>query len=142
MPRNPRLGLAVVAAAMAAIGIAGASSSAAGPCDEVASPGPGAAQALVDSLRSGQTGCLRAGLYEGAVKVSTPGVTLTRYADDKATVKGRFWVAEGADGMTVEGIYLDGSNPGTLPSPSINADSVTFRRNDVTNYNHSICFSL
>jgi parallel beta-helix repeat protein len=142
MPRNPRLGLAVVAAAIAAIAVGGSPSSAAGPCDEVASPGPGAAQDLVDSLSPGQTGCLRAGLYEGNVKVSTSGITLTRYASDKATVKGRFWIADGADNVTVEGLYLDGTNPNILPSPTVNADGATFRRNDVTNYNHSICFVL
>jgi Right handed beta helix region len=142
MPRNPRLGLAVVAAAAAALAIGGSPTFAAGPCAEIASPGPGAAQELVNSLSPGETGCLRAGLYEGNVKVSTPNITLTRYASDKAIVKGRLWVAEGADNVTVEGLYLDGTNPGTLPSPSINADGVTFRRNDVTNYNHSICFSL
>jgi parallel beta-helix repeat protein len=142
MPRNPRLGLAVIAAAVAAGSLGGSPTSAAGVCDRVASPGPGATQELVNSLSPGQTGCLHAGLYEGNVKVSQPGITLTRYAGEKATVKGRFWVAEGADNVTVEGLYLDGTNPNILPSPTINADGATFRRNDVTNYNHSICFSL
>jgi parallel beta-helix repeat protein len=142
MPRNPRLGLAIVAAALTALAIGGSPTSAAGACDEVASPGPGAAQELVDSLSEGQTGCLRAGLYEENVKISRPGIELTRYAGEKATVKGRLWVAEGADGVTVEGLYLDGTNPGLLPSPTINADGVTFRRNDVTNHHHSICFGL
>ena len=127
---------------MAAVAIGGSPSSAAGPCDEVASPGPGAAQDLVDALSPGQTGCLRAGLYEGNVRVSKPNITLTRYAAEKATVKGRFYVPEGADGVTVEGLYLDGTNPGGLPSPTIDADGVTFRRNDVTNYHRSICFAL
>jgi len=127
---------------MTAVALGGSPSSAAGPCDEVASPGPGAAQDLVDALSPGQTGCLRAGLYEGNVRVSKPSITLTRYAAEKATVKGRFYVPEGADGVTVEGLYLDGTNPDRLPSPTINADGVTFRRNDVTNYHHSICFAL
>ena len=127
---------------MAAVAIGGSPSSAAGPCDEVASPGPGAAQDLVDALSPGGTGCLRAGLYEGNVRVSKPNITLTRYAAEKATVKGRFYVPEGADGVTVEGLYLDGTNPGGLPSPTIDADGVTFRRNDVTNYHRSICFAL
>ena len=132
----------MVAAAVTAVAFGGSPTSAAGVCDQVASPGPGAAQDLVDSLAPGQTGCLRAGLYEGNVKVSRSGVTLTRYAGDKATVKGRFWIAEGADNVTVEGLYLDGTNPNILPSPTINGDGATFRRNDVTNYNHSICFAL
>ena len=132
----------MIAAVVSVAAIGGSPSSAAELCDQVASPGPGAAQELVDSLAPGQTGCLRAGLYEGNVKVSRPGITLTRYAGEKATVKGRFWIAEGADNVTVEGLYLDGTNPKILPSPTINADGTTFRRNDVTNYNHSICFAL
>jgi parallel beta-helix repeat protein len=127
---------------MAAVAIGGSPSSAAGPCDEVASPGPGAVQDLVDSLSAGQTGCLRAGLYEGNVRVSKPNITLTRYAGENVTVRGRFYVPEGADGVTVEGLYLDGTNANALPSPTINADGATFRRNDVTNFNHSICFSI
>jgi parallel beta-helix repeat protein len=127
---------------MATVAIGVSPSSAAGPCDQVASPAPGAAQDLVDSLSPGQTGCLRAGLYDGNVKVETSGITLTRYASDKATVKGRFWIAEGANNVTVEGLYLDGTNANILPSPTVNGDGATFRRNDVTNYNHSICFGL
>jgi nitrous oxidase accessory protein NosD len=142
MPRNPRLGLAIVAAALAAAAAGAPPAAAASACDQVATPGPGAAQRLVDSLAPGQTGCLRGGLYEGNVKVSRPGVTLTRYAAEKPIVKGRFWVAEGADGVTVQGLHLDGTNPSILPSPTINADGVTFRRNDVTNNHTAICFSL
>jgi parallel beta-helix repeat protein len=142
MPRNPRLGLAIVAAALTALSIGVTPASAAGVCDQIVSPGPRAAQELVDSLSSGQTGCLRAGLYEENVRISEPGITLTRYAAEKATLKGRLWVAEGADGVTVEGLNLDGTNPGLLPSPTINADRVTFRRNGVTNYHRSICFGL
>jgi parallel beta-helix repeat protein len=142
MPRNPRLGLAIVAAAVAATGVGASPAAAWTACDQVATPGPGAAQRLVDSLDTGQTGCLRGGLYEGNVKVSRPGVMLTRYGAEKAIVKGRFWVAEGADGVTVQGLHLDGTNAAILPSPTINADDVTFRRNDVTNDHSAICFSL
>jgi parallel beta-helix repeat protein len=141
MPRNPRLGVAIAAAALTALSI-GSTPASAATCDEVASPGPRAAQELVDSLSRGQTGCLREGLYEENVRISRPGITLTRYAEEKATLKGRLWVAEGADDVTVEGLYLEGTNPGLLPSPTINADGVTFRRNDVTNNHHSICFGL
>jgi nitrous oxidase accessory protein NosD len=132
----------MVAAAFAAAAIGAAPASAAATCNQVATPGPGAAQRLVDSLAPGETGCLRGGLYEGNVKVSQPGVTLTRYGAEKAIVKGRFWVAEGADGVTVQGLYLDGTNAEILPSPTINAADVSFRRNDVTNNHTAICFSL
>jgi parallel beta-helix repeat protein len=142
MPRNPRLGLGLAAATITALAFGATPASAAGACDEVASPGPRAVQQLVDSLSPGQTGCLRAGAYEENVRISRPRITLTRYAEEKATIKGRLWVAEGADGVTVESLYLDGTNPGLLPSPTINGDDVTFRRNDVTNNHHSICFGL
>jgi parallel beta-helix repeat protein len=142
MPRNPRLGLAVVAAAVVAAAVGGSPTAAAGPCDQVGSPGRGAAQRLVDSLDPGQTGCLHGGLYEGNVRVGKPGIMLTSYAGEKATVKGRFYIPEGSDNVTVEGLYLDGTNPDRLPSPTVNSDGVTFRRNDITNYHRSICLTL
>ncbi len=142
MPRNPRLGLALVAAAVATAALGGSPASAAAACDRVASPAPGAVQELVDSLSAGETGCLRGGVYEGNVKVTRPGITLTRLGAERALVRGRFYIAEGADRVSVEGLYLDGTNRDVLPSPTINADGVTFRRNDVTNNHHSICFSL
>jgi parallel beta-helix repeat protein len=142
MPRNPRLGLAIVAAAVVAATVGGSPSSAAGPCDQIGSPGHGAAQRLVDSLESGQTGCLHGGLYEGNVRVGKPGITLTAYGEEKATVKGRFYIPEGSDNVTVEGLYLDGTNPDRLPSPTVNSNGVTFRRNDITNYHRSICLTL
>ena len=99
-------------------------------------------QKLVDSVSSGQTACLRAGSYTGNVKVSRAGIKLTNYGTEKATVIGRFWVARGADGVTVEGLYLNGKNAAILPSPTINAQNTTFIRNDVTNDNTGICFIL
>jgi parallel beta-helix repeat protein len=140
--RKPSLALAGVATALAVIAVSAAPASAATRCDRVASPGPGAAQQLVDSLEPGQVGCLHGGTYTGDVKVARPGITLTRFGSERATVKGRLWVARGADGVTVEGLFLDGTNRDTLPSPTVNADKATFRRNDVTNNHHSICFDL
>ena len=142
MLRKPSLALAGVATALAAMLASAAPASAATNCDGVASPGPGAVQQLLDSLRPGQTGCLHGGAYAENVKVTTPGITLTRFGNERAQVKGRFWIARGADGVTVEGLYLDGTNRDSLPSPTVNASDATFRRNDVTNYHHSICFVL
>jgi parallel beta-helix repeat protein len=141
--RKPSAALACVATALAALlaSAAPASAEVAG-CDQVASPGNDAVEHLLDSLRPGQTGCLHGGLYDENVKVTTPGVTLTRYGDEHAIVKGRFWIARGANGVTVEDLYIDGTNRTNLPSPTINASDATFRRNDVTNYHHSICFNL
>ena len=124
MPRNARLALVAASTALVAVAAASAPASAAAACDQVASPGPGAAQALVDSLSAGQTGCLREGTYQGNVKVTTPGITLTRFGTEKPLVRGRLYIAEGADGVSVERLHLDGTNSGTLPSPTINANRV------------------
>lgn len=99
------------------------------------------AQKLVDSLSSGQAGCLRAGTYD-AVQFHSGNVTLRSYEGEKATVTGRLYVPAGSDGVTVQGLYLDGTNRGNLPSPTINARNTTFRANDVSNGRTAICFSL
>jgi nitrous oxidase accessory protein NosD len=140
--RKPSLALAGVATALAAITVSVAPASATTRCDQTASPGAGAVQRLVDSLRPGQVGCLHGGTYTGNVRVNSPNITLTRFGAERATVKGRLWIARGADGVTVEGLNLDGTNREDLPSPTINADGATFRRNDVTNNHRSICFDL
>jgi Right handed beta helix region len=154
MPRAPSLGLATAAVALATALASGSSALAATNCSLFASPAGAdvsvgseqapfrSVQKLVDSLSAGQTGCLRAGHYQEDVKVSRPGITLTRYGAERVTVRGRLWVAQGADDVTVEELYLDGANEARLPSPSISGRNVTFRRNDVTNGHTSICFSL
>jgi hypothetical protein len=137
-----------------------ANSPAATSCDKVAGPsgfdsaaGSAAspyrtAQKLVDSLQPGQTGCLRAGLYEQNVTMSGGGssgspVTLSSYPGERATVRGRFRVKDSANFVTVESLDLDGRNSDNLPSPSVYGDDVTFKDNDVTNYHYTaICFLL
>jgi parallel beta-helix repeat protein len=99
-------------------------------------------QRLADSLQPGEAGCLRAGAYSGSVKVTDPGITLRGIPGERATVIGRFWIDEGADGVTVEGLYLNGRNADGLPSPTVNANGAIFRRNDVTNNHTAICFNL
>src|SRR5262245_3930442 len=155
--RNALLALATAAIAVAAVV---GSSSAATSCDRVASPSGsdsaagssaspfGTAQKLVDSLAPGQTGCLKAGLYEQNVTITRGGakgapVTLSSYPGERATVRGRFRVKDGANFVTVQSLDLDGRNSDSLPSPTVNGDDVTFRDNDVTNYHYTaICFLL
>jgi glycosyltransferase involved in cell wall biosynthesis len=132
---------------------AGASGTATGACAKVAAPRgadsdsgtPGdayaTAQKLANSLAAGQTGCLRAGTYrEDELTLATPGIKLTSYPGERATVGGRLRVT--ADGVSVERLTLDGRNARDLPSPTINADNVAFRRNDVSSRDSSICFIL
>ena len=154
---------ALGALSMAAVVVAAvvASSPAATACDKVAEPSGSdsaagsagspyrTAQKLVDSLQPGETGCLRAGLYEQNVTMSGGGssagsqVTLSSYPGERATVRGRFRVKDSANFVTVESLDLDGRNADNLPSPSVYGDDVTFRDNDVTNYHYTaICFLL
>jgi nitrous oxidase accessory protein NosD len=133
------------------------SEASAGACDKVASPlgsdaYPGTVaepyttvEHLANSLSPGQTGCLRAGVFQGDVKVTKGGApgaptTITSYPGERATVVGRFRVADTANHVTVTALDLDGRNKDNLPSPTINGDQVTFSATDVTNHHTTICF--
>jgi Right handed beta helix region len=96
------------------------------------------AQRLVNSLAAGETGCLRAGIYRQDVNLASPGIRLTSYPGERAILAGRLRVT--ADRVTVERLTLDGRNARDLPSPTINADDVVFRRNDVSSRGSGICF--
>jgi nitrous oxidase accessory protein NosD len=102
---------------------------------------------LADSLLPGQTGCLRAGTYEGDLRIDHGGragapVTLTSYPRERAAIRGRVVVTDDANFVTVSRLNLDGTNAANLPSPTINGDDVSFTRNDVTNRHTTICFLL
>lgn len=152
-----RLGIAILPLMALVLLFLPAGSSAASNCDLYASPtgsdsGSGAvsspfgsAQTLVDRLAPGQVGCLRAGTYGGdseEVKVSQPGITLQSAPGEVATIAARFWIAKGADGVTVENLYLQGANSRAIPSPTVNAANAVFRHVDVTNNHTAICFDL
>jgi parallel beta-helix repeat protein len=160
-----RTGARIVAAAALSAGLcawflATSASAGASGCDYVASPSgsdsaAGSAYApfatvqhLVDTLGPGQTGCLRAGSYHGDVTFShggAPGapMTLTSYpGDGHATVVGRVWLKSGSDYVTVSDLNLVGTNPGDLPSPTVDDAHAAFLRNDVTNFHTAICFDL
>ena len=94
--------------------------------------------AFIAGLEAGETGCLRAGVHgdRGVVRSSAPGVVLTSYPGETATLAGRLWIKRGADGVRVEDLVLEGRNPQGSPSPTVNADDVVFRGNDVTQRAH------
>jgi parallel beta-helix repeat protein len=103
-------------------------------------------QKLVDSLGAGQVGCLRGGTYNAGVKVSRGGtadapIRLTAYGTEAARVVGRFWIATGADNVTVDNLILDGTGS-PLPSPSIYASGATFADNEITNSHNAICVNI
>jgi parallel beta-helix repeat protein len=111
-------------------------------CDEIAQPDD-AAGAFVASLDPGETGCFREGTHsaDDVITLSAPTATLTSYPGERATLAGRLVVRRGADGATIENLTLDGSS-GDGPSPTVNANDVSFRGNDVTNGHRGICFVL
>jgi parallel beta-helix repeat protein len=110
------------------------------------------AQELANSLKPGDVGCLRSGTYVEDVTISKPGtpsarITLTSYPGERAKIVGRFWVSRTGDYATVSNLDLNGTvkrgtNDGNDPSPTVNADGITFTGNDVTNDHQQICFLL
>jgi parallel beta-helix repeat protein len=95
---------------------------------------------------------LRSGTYLEDVTVAKAGtadarVTLTSYPRERAKIVGRFWVSRTGDNATISNLDLNGTpklgtNSADDPSPTLNADNVTFTGNDVTNDNSAICFLL
>ncbi len=153
------LALSIATLLLSLLGLAMAgNASATVTCDLVAAPNgsdsaPGtvtqplrSVQRLADALAPGQTGCLRTGNYsdpsDDEVNLGEPGVTLTSYPGERATVKTRLWVEQTGDGVTISDLNLNGRNPTLLPSPTINADDVVLRDNDITNDHTAICVSL
>jgi len=137
----------------------GSSASSGRGCDRVASPRGSDANRgtkarpyatvgkLANSLRPGQTGCLRRGVYRGRVKVRKGGragapTTIRSYPGERATVRGRIHVANSANHVVIRQLFLDGRNRATLPSPTVNGNNIAFRDNDVTTRHTTICFLL
>jgi parallel beta-helix repeat protein len=129
-----------------------------GGCDLYASPSgsdtaPGTSSApllspqrLVASLSRGQVGCFMPGTYDSSgegIKVSTAGITLTSAPGGRATVIGRWWIAQGADDVTISHLDIDGRNDaGQVGGPVVNAANTRFEDVDVTNDHTTICFVL
>jgi hypothetical protein len=139
--------------------MASAAPAAAADCDKVASPlgsdaYPGNTsepyatfEHLANSLKPGQVGCLRAGIYQGDARISKGGAenaptTITSFPGERATIVGRIAVTDQANNVVVEQLALNGRNADNLPSPTVNGDGVVFRDNDVTNDHTTICFLL
>jgi hypothetical protein len=139
--------------------LGGAESARLAACDKVASPRgsnrnrgtaahPYATVAkLANSLRPGESGCLRAGVYRGRVKVRKGGAsgaptTIRSAPGERVTVRGRLHVANSANHVVIRQLFLDGRNRARLPSPTVNGNNVVFRDNDVTTRNTTICFLL
>jgi hypothetical protein len=108
-------------------------------------------QRLVDSLRPGQTGCLKPGRYQENVTFRRGGtrmkeITLTSAPGGRrAILLGTLWVARGADYVTISDLYLDGRSADGKrgqPSPQVNGNHVTLRNDDITNDHTGICLMI
>jgi hypothetical protein len=165
--RRVRIGRRVALAAVlatAVIACAPTGASAASGCSRVASPGGNDKAAgieaapfrtfkqLVSSLKPGQYGCLRGGVYDEdpTIRVSgTPSapIYITSYPGEWATLYGRLSVEDNVSRVVVQHMTLDGAgapNDGSskLPSPTVHGDNVAFISNEVTNRHTAICFAV
>jgi Right handed beta helix region len=94
---------------------------------------------LVSTLAPGRTGCLMPGIFVEDVTIRRGGrqghrLTLRSAPDRRATIRGRFYIADSANYVTVENLKLDGRNGDDLPSPTVNGDHSIWRNLDVTNH--------
>lgn len=148
----------IVLACAIVAGFAPADASPATACDKYASPsGKDAARGtraapyrtarrLVSSLRPGQTGCLSADTFVEDVSIRRGGrprapIVLRSTPGGRATLRGRFYVADSANDVVVRDLLLDGRNAADLPL-SVSGDRVSFINNEVTNHNTTICFDI
>ena len=151
--RQRRRALAGLALASALTLLGPSAAKAAPGCTKYAAPGGNdaavgsepaplrTAQKLVDSLSSGETGCLRAGAYNENVNIRKGGeagapLTLRSYPGERAQVVGILYVARTAPHVTVEELDLNGRNAQHEPGVQVNAEDTIFRLNDVTNERH------
>jgi hypothetical protein len=100
------------------------------------------AQRLVDSLRAGQTGCLRGGMYSVAgdddfvVRFDHGGragapITLRSYPGERATLVGNIEVSKGSNYVTLSQLRIEGT--GGSNTVKIYAAHTTLQDSDITN---------
>lgn len=101
-------------------------------------------QRVADSLTVGQVGCFMVGTFSAndQIKVTRAGITLTSAPGTRATITGRWWIAEGADDVTISHLNLDGRNAAGKAGPSVHAVNTVFDDVDVTNQHTNTCFIL
>jgi parallel beta-helix repeat protein len=102
-------------------------------------------QRLVNSLKQGQTGCLREGIYyDKQLRIEGGGKSLQSHPGERATFRGGIIILEGADSTTLRNLRLDGSyadvGPGhgkgdyaTRPAITVLANSANILDNNITN---------
>jgi len=149
MDRRPQR-LLPIALVLAALGVGAVRGAAAAPtgeatlrCDRTLAAGADVV-GFVAGLGPDQVGCLREGVHvaAGVARVGAPGIVLSSYPGESATLAGRLWIDADGDRAVVQDLVLDGRNPSAKPSPTINADDVVLRGNEITNDHTSICVSV
>ena len=149
--KSALIGAAFLAALVSLlITLSASNAGAARVCDKTASSN---VQGLVDSLRPGQTGCLRGGVYTDKQVVFKNGgasdanrLTLQSYPGETAEFRGGINIPEGTNFVSVSNMRLDGSygpvetTPGkdgprtnTAQTIKVLGGNVTIRDNNITN---------
>jgi hypothetical protein len=162
-----RIAPIAAALALAACG-SGIDATLAGACDRVAARSGSdrnegtiakpfhSAQRLADSLRPGQTGCLRSGTYDEmtaggyVLKFFRGGrsgkpVTVRSFPGERARLKGVVYFPEGSPHVTLRDVDVDGRAPwlrSDTVTVQIMASDVTFEGNDLTNRGLKSCMIL
>lgn len=106
---------------------------------------------LVSSWTAGDVGCV-SGTFVEDVSIKRGGsrsqrVTLRSLPGTRASLRGRLWVARGADYVTISSLLLDGralddTARNSLPSPTVNARATMLLDNDISNKNTRVCVVL
>lgn len=104
----------------------------------VLNPG-GKLQRFADTLKVGETGCLRRGIYEGGVDLRKRGVTLRSYPGKRATISGgQVRISPMATGATLEKLRLVSDQF----SPLIYASQAVITGNEITIHHTAICLHV
>ena len=104
------------------------------------------AQRLVDSLRRGQTGCLRAGRYERSegdyvVDLRRGGLHIRSFPGEHAQLVGIVMIRDGATGATLSQLDFEGT--GTMNTIKVHAADVVIEDSKITNLGRGLsCLML
>lgn len=106
---------------------------------------------LVGAWQAGWVGCIEGSFVEDVSifrgGTSTAHVTLRNVPGTRASLRGRLWVARGADHVVVAHLRLDGraiddTARNSLPSPTVNARGTMLLDNDISNARTRVCAVL
>jgi parallel beta-helix repeat protein len=105
-------------------------------------------EALANALAPGETGCLNEGEPGDAFEadelvIDDPGITITSSPGERATLRGRVYVAGDAEGSRLERVDIDlaGQTPQDV-GVQINAPEFTLSRSTVVDDQNQICLAI